>query len=252
MCPYNSREGGYIFVFGGPYSAEEELISEFDEAVKEDIIKELAGELSGECFDWSGIQKMEDIDEYFFDFVDTAQNALIKLENSLEKLTKLIAIEIDGTLQQTYLQMIYVNVITTLEAYLSEFFIGRIDQSEINLRKFVESNPDFKNEKYSLSEIFIKKESLKSHVKEYLVNLLWHNLPKLKPMFRITLSIEFPKDIGTLIKSAHKRHDLVHRGGKTTQGDQIIIDKSEVEKLINEVLLFAKHIDSNYENNESF
>ena len=37
--PFDSKEGGYIYVFGCPYDAKEELENHFD-SVEEDIINE--------------------------------------------------------------------------------------------------------------------------------------------------------------------------------------------------------------------
>ncbi|HAV1550614.1 TPA: hypothetical protein ACX3EK_004656 [Vibrio parahaemolyticus] len=44
-CPYNSREGGYLYIHGGPYEANEELFSEFGDTIDESLIEELANEL---------------------------------------------------------------------------------------------------------------------------------------------------------------------------------------------------------------
>lgn len=51
---YDSGEGGYIWIWGGPYDAHEELMNEFSETVPEDVIKELADELSEISPEWSG------------------------------------------------------------------------------------------------------------------------------------------------------------------------------------------------------
>ena len=40
-CPYESREGGYAYIYGGPYDANQELQDMFDPYVKFDYIEEL-------------------------------------------------------------------------------------------------------------------------------------------------------------------------------------------------------------------
>ena len=40
-CPYESREGGYAYIYGGPYEASEELQAMFEGYVKFDYIQEL-------------------------------------------------------------------------------------------------------------------------------------------------------------------------------------------------------------------
>ena len=49
--PYESREGGYQYVFGGPYDAREELQEAFPYAAPEDI-EEAVGEIERESLEW--------------------------------------------------------------------------------------------------------------------------------------------------------------------------------------------------------
>jgi hypothetical protein len=53
--PYNTQEGGYLYIWGGPYEAGEELYSEFGALVPEERIQELAEEIEGEdgIYDWA-------------------------------------------------------------------------------------------------------------------------------------------------------------------------------------------------------
>lgn len=53
--PYNSGEGGYLYIWGGPYNAHEQLFDEFGSLVSEDRIEEAANELEGEdgIYDWA-------------------------------------------------------------------------------------------------------------------------------------------------------------------------------------------------------
>lgn len=52
--PYNGREGGYLYVKGGPYYAEEELRDNFEDVVSEDAILEAVDEIQSDgTFDWA-------------------------------------------------------------------------------------------------------------------------------------------------------------------------------------------------------
>src|SRR5437588_8079992 len=44
--PYESAEGGYIWIWGGPYYAEQELQDRFSGIVPDDVIERLATDLS--------------------------------------------------------------------------------------------------------------------------------------------------------------------------------------------------------------
>lgn len=68
--PYESAEGGYQYIHGGPYNADEVLQNEFDGIVPEDLITELADELSNECWEWSPVDGSEFDDSDYDDDVD--------------------------------------------------------------------------------------------------------------------------------------------------------------------------------------
>lgn len=51
--PYESREGGYQYIWGGPYDADEELQQEFSSLVPLDRIQELSEELGAENWQWA-------------------------------------------------------------------------------------------------------------------------------------------------------------------------------------------------------
>ncbi|HCH01840.1 MAG TPA: hypothetical protein DEV85_08130 [Vibrio sp.] len=241
-CPYNGREGGYLYIHGGPYDASDELFSEFGGAIEESVIQDLSDELDEDGIEWAGVPKREDFDFYFYDTLGSTSEPFNEFESVVNQLREMLAIETTDAHQRILLKMVYVNVITSLEAFMSDFFITKLESDEFYLRRFVESTPEFKEKKLSLSDIFKQYELLGENVKEYLVELLWHNLPKLKPMFKSTFEIEFPSSIRLLVKATHKRHDLVHRAGKNKDGELIDITVNDVSILIDEALDFAKHI----------
>ena len=243
-CPYISKEGGYIYIWGGPYDAGEELHAEFDEVVPEEVIDELVEELEEQCYEWSGIPDRSDFDEYFLDAVGSATNPFADLCMSIERLEELLGTPFPVHLSQIIHQMIFVSAITALEAYLSEFFINEVSEDEAKLRAFVESNPDFKRESFSLSDIFKRSDTIKETVRKYLSELIWHNLPKIKPMFSSTLQIEFPDSLKQLILAIRLRHDLVQRSAKTKDGEIIVLDQSQVAELLKNIRFFAEHIEA--------
>lgn len=53
-CPYESKEGGYFYIWGGPYDARDVLTDQFSGEYPDEIIEELVQELEAECWNWSG------------------------------------------------------------------------------------------------------------------------------------------------------------------------------------------------------
>ena len=56
-CPYESKEGGYIYIYGGPYDAHDELSDEFGHKYNDEEITIASEELveENDVWDWSGI-----------------------------------------------------------------------------------------------------------------------------------------------------------------------------------------------------
>lgn len=61
--PYESAEGGYQYIWGGPYEARDELYAMFGDIVPERLIEEVAQEIEKDgTFDWAPVQKAEDFE----------------------------------------------------------------------------------------------------------------------------------------------------------------------------------------------
>ena len=68
--PYNSREGGYLYIKGGPYSAEEELRENFENVVPEEAILEAVEEIQSDgLFDWAPSHRHPDSTDFYEDAV---------------------------------------------------------------------------------------------------------------------------------------------------------------------------------------
>lgn len=63
-CPYESGEGGYQYIWGGPYDAREEIEAEFGEVVPQAVIDEVVDELESICWEWSRVPEDQPGDEF--------------------------------------------------------------------------------------------------------------------------------------------------------------------------------------------
>lgn len=241
--PYESREGGYIWIWGGPYDAHEELGAKFGDSVPEDVIEELAEELTGICWEWAPTPSREDYDDYLVDDIALITEYHSNFISAIHSIEKLLEVEVDGSVSHCFYRLLYVNVITALETYLSDAFINTVMRDPQLMRRFIETTPEFRNEKVALSDVFSALENIEQRAKGYLAEVVWHNLERVKPMYRDTLGIEFPKDIGAVFSAIVKRHDIVHRNGKSKAGDEILVSRDDVVGLIEAVQAFAHEVD---------
>lgn len=241
--PFESKEGGYIYIWGGPYNAKEELTEEFYGIIPEDVINELAEELEMECSEWSGIPTEDRYDKYYYDVMSANTASYGTLTEALTNIRMLAETDLSENLNNFLNMMLYVNVITALETFLSDAFISTVLNNDQLIRKFVKSNTDFSERKIALNDIFETIDNINIEVRKYLLDLIWHNLAKVKNLYKYTLEIDFPGNMEKLYRAVAIRHDIVHRSGKTKAGKTIEITKENLIELLDEVKSFADQID---------
>jgi len=245
--PYDSREGGYIYLHGGPYNAKEELTSRFDGVVPEEIINKLADKLTDESWEWEGRERYDD---YILDTIAPPSEHVERFTMSIANIRKLVKTPIDSAEEQFFRRMLYASVITALETYLSDRFVSSITNNPEKLRKFVETFPRFKKESIKVSDTFKKSGTLEREVKLILLGeILWHRLIVVANMFYATFGVDFPdpKALAELLRAVEVRHDLVHRSGKNKDGAEHTITPEDIEKVVVESETLVKWIDCQHE-----
>lgn len=242
--PYNSAEGGYLYIWGGPYEARSELESEFSGVVPDDLIEELSEELDSMCGDWGPKEKPGDYDEYLINEIAQITEYYNNFSSAILDIEKLLKTNVDKSVQSCFFRLLYVNVITAMETYLSDAFINTVVPDERLMRRFVESVPEFKSAKISLSEVFKEVDKIEQRAKRYLADVVWHNLSRVKPLYKDVLEIEFKKELSDeIFRAILNRHDIVHRNGKTNKGAEIFIFIKDIEGLITRVEKFVQNVD---------
>lgn len=148
----------------------------------------------------------------------------------------------DPKAKKTLSRNLYVGVIACLETYLSDAFINTVLSNENNLRSFFTSFKDFREQKLGMNELLDSASKAEEIAKKAMLEVIYHNLPKVSKMYEGTLNIEFPK-FSEIQKAVSIRHDLVHRNGKNKDGIEISIDSSNVDDIISKVESFISEID---------
>ena len=86
-------------------------------------------------------------------------------------------------------------------------------------------------------------EELDVRIKKTLRDIIYHNLPVIKNIYRSTLDIDLG-DISNLMKCISIRHDIVHRNGKDKDGNLRIINKDDVLNIATSVSEFILNIEN--------
>ena len=148
-----------------------------------------------------------------------------------------------GAIQQPLFRMVYASTITAMETYLCDAFLHKVTNNEGLIDKLLTTMHEFKEKKYSITEILDWKNQTHKKVSDYLLDIVWHNLPKVHNLYENVLGITFPSSIERIHKYIAIRHDLVHRNGRTKSGRFHIIKLFEIEALFEDVESFISNID---------
>jgi hypothetical protein len=145
--------------------------------------------------------------------------------------------------KQALLRMLYSSAITALETYLSDAFYQTVIKDESLIERLMLTTPEFTEKKYSLSEVVEWKKRTKEKVSDYLFNIVWHNLAKVRCMYRDVLHVNFPDDASAVYAAVVIRHDIVHRSGRTKTGKVHNLRESDAKKLFDTLEAFVDVID---------
>jgi hypothetical protein len=170
-------------------------------------------------------------------------------KSGIDKLKKLNAINLTAELEYILKLQIYTGVISTMETFLSDAFINLTLADKKLIKKFVQSYPDFRQRRIEFRDIFEQYEKVDEIVKAVLLDIIYHDLRKVREMYRTTFEIDFP-DLEKPVQCVLLRHDIVHRNGKTKNGEVLSINTEIVANAImiveNFITDIAKKLDLAY------
>ena len=247
--PYESAEGGYQYIHGGPFDAGDVLRDNFHPEARKGAVEELGDELSNECSDWTYAPGSEDYDfdyDYMSEFDEIVSDfeLILRLSTSLDAVSRLVAHskKFDDRERKFSCMMNFSFCITLLEAYMSEAF-ARAIRSSIEVKdRYLKNERKLSATKFSLGEIFEKYADIDEIIKKQITETSFHNLPMVKSMFHSVLGVDVG-EIDELVKFVGKRHDFVHRGGKDTNGENVTTDPEEIGRLVESIKSFSSLLD---------
>lgn len=193
------------------------------------------------------IENQEELDDYYEEQIDAFLSAsdfiaLFNVETSNLKALNNTDLG-NSDLQKTLQRQLYSGAITCLEDYLSTTLINEVLNNEENFKNFVRTFHGIRDRKFGLNELYEKLDQIEVIVKKELVNVIYHDLPKVKGMYEDSLKIKFP-EFGELMKIIKHRHDMVHRNGKDKDGEEIVISKETIDDAINAVESFVNELEN--------
>lgn len=175
----------------------------------------------------------EEMDYYDIVAALNAEHPIMDLNQNLKSLIDLLEqTKPETSLHHFQLKMIFTFAITSMEAYLSSVFIKTTLGSDEFKDAYLKSQ--FKDQKVQFGDIYKTYRNIDQIIKESLHKISFHDMVKVKSLFKNVLRIEIG-EIEELIKLTHKRHDFVHRNGKSVDDKKITTNKAEILGLIDRI-----------------
>lgn len=241
--PYESAEGGYIWIWGGPYYAEDELQERFGHIVDNKVIEALVEDLNFDGgYEWAPVRRDDDRDyddRFGLDF-DPAQpnDPLDKLKHRLAQATSVLSLQGDAQAMEQLPKMVFGAAISTLEAYLWETVAFWAKGDRDVLKAIVKGMPALRDQEIKLGDVFDAHDAIEARVLAYLQNVVWHRFDTVAMLLRRGLGVN-PPSFKTFVRALEKRHDIVHRSGHDKDGLPVAVTADDAKELAAAVEDFA-------------
>lgn len=237
--PYDS-EDGYIYIWGGPFEPYDVLSTNFDGVVSEEVITEVTYELEDILHEWAP----KPSSPFYESPIEPPDDPFVIFQESMFRIEKSIDLISDYSPVKSFLvELLYANVITSLEVYFGDTLSHLVLNNERMLRKFVENYRPFRKMKFTFAELYEKQDEVRGIVKAELDKILWHNANIVKPLYRNVLSISFSNEQSCIFSSVDDRHHIVHRNGKRLDGTELNIQVADLENLLRKSIELVSYIE---------
>ncbi len=141
--------------------------------------------------------------------------------------------------RESYIRkLIYANIITLMETYLSSTLRFTIEKESLFLK--IAKNQKFNTNKITLEKALIN--DMNKYLLSLLDHILYHNISDVNILYKDIFDIQV--NITPAIRDAiENRHHIVHRNGYDLKNDPINIQDSDIDTLMDEMSKFIKNID---------
>ena len=122
-----------------------------------------------------------------------------------------------------------------MEAFFTDTLIKAVHNDKIIQKRLLRESKEFNEKKYKLKESIEIFENLDNFIEETLLKTSFHEIWKVKELYKKVLNVDFPENLDDIIKAVNIRHIIVHRNGKNAEGSSIIITSNGIYNLITQV-----------------
>lgn len=234
-------EKGPIWLLGGPYNAEDEILSTFESQIHPNIVRcAIEAIESTGVIEWSGQPRSNPFeDDYLFEWTPVTFDP----QKNLSSQIKFVQTEMRRG-NRILNNLLFSSLISALEAFIWQNILTlarnpTIAKNIISSRyKSITIDDLYKHRKLKIEEFFTK-EAL-----EILGTTVFHRTNEINSMFK---NLGINASISNFEAEIEKRHDIVHRSGFTRNNTPTIITEDDLNSLISKVQTFSTNFSKEME-----
>ncbi|MBO0397407.1 hypothetical protein J1F21_03665 [Aeromonas veronii] len=179
---------------------------------------------------WLKENRSSSIHKFFISELDALKIMASSNFNNRQKMAFILHTDI-------VVKMSYAYAVTLLESFLGDSLKSLISQDEQFLKNALCKLKILKNVK--ITELAETDLDVRSLVLKSVSEVLYHNIPNVVGMYEQVLGTKLDIDISKIIKVTKLRHDIVHRNGKTIDGNKISLKAEDFTQAIDDIKEFS-------------
>ena len=151
--------------------------------------------------------------------------------------------ELPQDIKDNLYRLLYANIISKLEAFLCDTIVNYVLSCEARKRRFVQKYEPLATQKFQMSAIYAKYDSLDKIIRGALTSIVYHDMVLVRKLYKNVVEIDLP-NTKSIEDAIQIRHDIVHRNGKNKDGSLHSVNRTDVEVLSDHVKDFIYEVDS--------
>ncbi|MBQ1782167.1 MAG: hypothetical protein II007_00780 [Gammaproteobacteria bacterium] len=194
--------------------------------------------------EWSYIQESrQDEHESLQWYISHSHSDLHRsFQFKIRNLRDLTDLQVSISHEETFYKMSYAHAVTLMESFLADTVRSLILSDDKYFQNAISKVEVLKDNKYTLKEITKQQDGARGFAIKELSGVMYHNVPKVREILKSILGESISVDMSDVCRITTLRYDIVHRDGKTTDGDLIKVDKDIALEAIAAVEIFVEKV----------
>jgi hypothetical protein len=168
---------------------------------------------------------------------DIPENPYKIFTETYKQMNDLLEVSIDFRDNQLINRMVFIQIISAMEAYLNDSLLQTVINNDTHLKNLCTKNETLKVQTFKLVDIAESNTFIQDVVKDFLNHVIYHDIDKVSRLYANSMEIRVIKDrddLPKLKKAVENRHDCVHRNGFDKSGSKnLTFEKSYVKETMN-------------------